>query len=103
VNDDVEEANYLNKAVYYQLAIVDQLVEVNQMEMFISATTFEMHAYGDCCTNYKKRIGLETASRQDLFVLRNVVSIQAYSVFELGIHCIHIEVHVALPERGYVC
>ncbi|KAI0031006.1 pyridoxal phosphate-dependent transferase [Vararia minispora EC-137] len=72
LNDDVEEANYLNKAVYYQLALVDTIVEVKQMEMFISATTFEMHSYGACCTSYKKRIGLETDSKQDLFVLRNV-------------------------------
>ena len=78
INEDVEEANFLNNAVYRALSIIDRPVEVVKLPMFISATTFEMGTYGECCTHYKERLGLETKSKQDLFVLRNVVSFLAY-------------------------
>ena len=75
VNEDVEEANFLNNAVYRALSIIDEVVEVTKVPMFLSATTFEMETYGECCTHYKARLGLETQSKQDLFVLRNAVSL----------------------------
>ena len=73
-NKDVEEANFLNNAVYKALSITERLVEVSKVPMFLSTTTFEMATYGECCTHYKKRLSLETESKQDLVVLRNVVS-----------------------------
>ena len=60
--------------MYRALSIIDRPVEVVKLPMFISATTFEMDTYGECCTHYKERLGLESKSKQDLFVLRNVVS-----------------------------
>ncbi|KAI0746905.1 PLP-dependent transferase [Daedaleopsis nitida] len=73
VNDDVEEANILSSCIYKSLSIVDEPVDVKEMPMFISSTTFEMEAYDECATKFKERVGLETESRQDLFVMRNVV------------------------------
>lgn len=73
VNTDVEEANYLTNRVFQALSVTDVKEKPADTPFFLSATTLEMGAYGDCCTNFKKRMGLETESGQDLFVLRNVV------------------------------
>ena len=43
--------------------------------LFITSTTFARKDYGVCADHFKERLGLETASRQDLFVLRNVVRV----------------------------
>lgn len=72
-NEDVEEANYLNNRIYQRLSITKPDVYAQDIELFLSATTLKMTDYGKCCTNFKKRLGLETTTPQDLFVLRNVV------------------------------
>ncbi|KAF8962310.1 PLP-dependent transferase [Flammula alnicola] len=73
VNDDVEEANYLNKCIFDRLSLTN--VDDNPMDkpLYISSTTFAQDDYGKCLTTFKERLGLETESRQSLFVLRNVV------------------------------
>ncbi|OCH96572.1 PLP-dependent transferase [Obba rivulosa] len=72
-NTDVEEANYLNNLVFQRLSVTTTKEKPADTPLFLSATTFAMKDYKDCATNYKKRIGLETESDQDLFILRNVV------------------------------
>ena len=77
-------------------------MEVAKLPMFLSATTFEMETYGECCTHYKERLGLETESKQDLFVLRNVVSYFAsperYVLLCLGVKDVNDE-----PEPEKMC
>lgn len=77
VNTDVEEANYLNQRVYRLLSQVDQApasdADTKPPPLFLSATTFQQAEYGQCAENFKRRLGLETDSGEDLFVLRNVV------------------------------
>ncbi|KAL1690592.1 pyridoxal phosphate-dependent transferase [Schizophyllum commune] len=72
VNTDVVEANYLNNRIFDILSLtsVGELPET--IPMFLSATTFAHEDYGECADAYKRRLGLETDSEQDLFVLRNV-------------------------------
>uniref|UniRef100_D8Q5H7 L-tyrosine decarboxylase C-terminal domain-containing protein n=1 Tax=Schizophyllum commune (strain H4-8 / FGSC 9210) TaxID=578458 RepID=D8Q5H7_SCHCM len=72
VNTDVAEANYLNSRIFDILSLtgVGELPET--IPMFLSATTFAHADYGECADAYKRRLGLETDSEQDLFVLRNV-------------------------------
>lgn len=73
INTDVEEANYLNSRIFQASSITKVDQPPADTPFFLSATTLEMGAYGDCAINFKKRMGLETDSHQDLFVLRNVV------------------------------
>ena len=73
LNDDVEEANYLNKSIYEALSVAHGTKPVTDLPMFLSSTVFAVKEYGQCVQHYKRRLGLETDSAQDLFVLRNVV------------------------------
>ncbi|KAH9884505.1 PLP-dependent transferase [Cubamyces lactineus] len=73
VNDDVEEANYLNNRVFSRFSVTSPKVDPKTVDLFLSSTVFAQDDYGDCVRNFQTRMGLETDSRQDLFVLRNVV------------------------------
>lgn len=71
-NTDVEEANYLNNAVFKRLSITTPNKSPKDIPMFLSATTFKIADYGVCVKHFKERLQLETESNQDLFLLRNV-------------------------------
>ncbi|KAJ7243183.1 pyridoxal phosphate-dependent transferase [Mycena haematopus] len=73
VNDDVEEANYLNARVFERLSITLPDEDPRKIPLFLSSTAFAEADYGECARNLKRRLGLETDSQQSLFVLRNVV------------------------------
>ncbi|KAI5888048.1 PLP-dependent transferase [Schizophyllum commune H4-8] len=72
-NTDVEEANYLNQCIFAEFSVTDNDTAPSTMKLFLSATVFDHEDYGDCADEFKRRLGLETASKQPLFVLRNVV------------------------------
>ncbi|KAJ7325911.1 PLP-dependent transferase [Mycena albidolilacea] len=73
VNDDVEDANYLNSRVFDRLSMTKVSEQPQDIPLFLSSTVFGQAEYDECLRNYQRRMGLETDSRQDLFVLRNVV------------------------------
>ncbi|KAJ7201899.1 PLP-dependent transferase [Mycena pura] len=73
VNEDVEEANYLNKRVFDRLSLRTPGQNPMAIPLFLSSTIFGQADYQECVRNFQRRIGLETDSMQDLFVLRNVV------------------------------
>ena len=90
VNTDVEEANYLNQCIFAEFSVTDNDTAPSTMQLFLSATVFEREDYGECADEFKRyvvmfwrvygilmwparRLGLETVSKQPLFVLRNVV------------------------------
>jgi hypothetical protein len=73
VNDDVEEANYLNKRVFDRLSLTTPREDPMAIPLFLSSTIFAQADYQECVRHFQSRIGLETDSMQDLFVLRNVV------------------------------
>ena len=54
VNDDVEEANYLNKAIFDSLSITHRDVLPSTIPLFLSATTFAQADYGACVQNYQR-------------------------------------------------
>ncbi|KAL1733770.1 hypothetical protein EV714DRAFT_245990 [Schizophyllum commune] len=72
INTDVAEANYLNSRIFDILSLTKVWELPETIPMFLSATTFAHADYGECADAYKRRLGLETDSEQDLFVLRNV-------------------------------
>ena len=72
LNQDVEEANYLNKRIVERLSVDEPGDDPTTIPFFLTSTEFTQTLYGDCSTNFKKRLGL-TPSNLDLFVLRNVV------------------------------
>jgi hypothetical protein len=73
VNDDVAEANYLNRCIFDRLSVTDLGQNPRTTPMFLSSTILKHEEYGECLKHFKERVGLETESNQDLFVLRNVV------------------------------
>ena len=72
LNDDIEEANYLNKRIAQIMCVDSPSNDPTSIPMYLSSTEFAQHAYGDCNTNFKKRLGLPR-TEEKLFVLRNVV------------------------------
>ncbi|KAF7372736.1 PLP-dependent transferase [Mycena sanguinolenta] len=67
-NIDVEEANYLNNAIFKRLSITTPNKKPEGIPMFLSATTFKVGDYGACVKHFKERLQLETESNQDLFL-----------------------------------
>jgi hypothetical protein len=73
LNEDVEDANYLNNRIFDRLSVTHVWEPPREVPLYLSSTIFSQQDYGECVRNYQRRMGLETESRQDLFVLRNVV------------------------------
>ncbi|KAF8182752.1 pyridoxal phosphate-dependent transferase [Mycena galopus ATCC 62051] len=78
VNDDVEDANYLNSQIFDRLSVTKVSELPQDIPLFLSSTVFGQAECDECLRNYQSsvlwRMGLETDSRQNLFVLRNVMS-----------------------------
>ncbi|KAL8834411.1 MAG: hypothetical protein Q9176_007498 [Flavoplaca citrina] len=72
VNDDVEEANYLNRRVVEVLSVDSPEDDPTKIPFFLTSTEFEHELYGDCAKHFKKRLGL-AEDEVSLFVLRNVL------------------------------
>ncbi|RPA91788.1 PLP-dependent transferase [Choiromyces venosus 120613-1] len=70
INQDVEEANYLNRRIVERLSISTPQDGLSVVPFFLSSTVFPQKDYGVCATNFKTRLGL--IGPQDLFVIRNV-------------------------------
>lgn len=73
LNDDVSEANYLNRRVFDRLSVTDLTQDPDKTPMFISSTIMRSEDYGECMRKFKERVGLETESGVDLYVLRHAV------------------------------
>ncbi|KAL8997652.1 MAG: hypothetical protein Q9169_003132 [Polycauliona sp. 2 TL-2023] len=72
VNDDVEEANYLNRRVVEVLSVDSPEDDPTKIPFFLTSTEFEYELYGKCAKHFKKRLGL-AQDEVSLFVLRNVL------------------------------
>ena len=55
VNDDVEEANYLNNRIYSRFSPpgLNSGVDIKTIPLFLSSTVFEHDSYGDCVKNFQ--------------------------------------------------
>ena len=53
VNDDVEEANYLNNRVFSRFSITSPQVDPKTVQLFLSSTVFAQDDYGDCVRNFQ--------------------------------------------------
>ncbi|KAL8847899.1 MAG: hypothetical protein Q9221_007075 [Calogaya cf. arnoldii] len=72
LNDDVEEANYLNRRVVEALSVDSPEDDPTKIPFFLTSTEFEHELYGNCARHFKKRLGL-AQDEVSLFVLRNVL------------------------------
>ena len=72
VNDDVEEANYLNRRVVEVLSVDSPEDDPTKIPFFLTSTELEHELYGECAQHFKKRLGL-AQDELSLFVLRNVL------------------------------
>lgn len=74
LNTDVEEANYLMERVVSRLSVDHPDDNPSSIPLYLTSTEFEYKDYGDCATNFKRRLGLDTSTpHEKLMVLRNVV------------------------------
>ncbi|KAL8803494.1 MAG: hypothetical protein Q9200_006185 [Gallowayella weberi] len=72
LNDDVEEANYLNRRVVEALSVDSPEDEPTKIPFYLTSTEFDNDMYGICAQHFKKRLGLAN-DKLGLFVLRNVL------------------------------
>ncbi|KAL8682657.1 MAG: hypothetical protein Q9186_001344 [Xanthomendoza sp. 1 TL-2023] len=72
LNDDVEEANYLNRRVVEALSVDSPEDDPTKIPFYLTSTEFEHELYGNCAQHFKKRLGL-AQDELSLFVLRNVL------------------------------
>ncbi|KAL9602441.1 MAG: hypothetical protein Q9219_001865 [cf. Caloplaca sp. 3 TL-2023] len=72
LNDDVEEANYLNRRVVEALSVDSPEDDPTKIPFYLTSTEFEHDLYGKCAQHFKQRLGL-AQDEQSLFVLRNVM------------------------------
>ncbi|KAL8700489.1 MAG: hypothetical protein Q9224_000948, partial [Gallowayella concinna] len=72
LNDDVEEANYLNRRVVQALSVDSPEDDPTKIPFYLTSTEFEHELYGNCAQHFKKRLGL-AKDELSLFVLRNVL------------------------------
>ena len=71
VNDDIMEANWLNRRIFERLSVTDPDEDPLSIPFYITSTVFAQADYGECADEFKRRLQLK--GNQDLFVLRNVV------------------------------
>lgn len=72
LNDDVEEANYLNRRVVEELSVDSPEDDPTKIPFYLTSTEFEHGPYGKCAQHFKKRLGL-AQDELSLVVLRNVL------------------------------
>ncbi|QYT03139.1 hypothetical protein H0G86_010106 [Trichoderma simmonsii] len=75
VNDDVNEANYLNQRIFERLSVTSMDDVVAKRPLFLTSSTFGEATYGRCLETYKRRLQLvhdENPARGDLSYLVNV-------------------------------
>ncbi|KAL8827771.1 MAG: hypothetical protein Q9170_006883, partial [Blastenia crenularia] len=72
LNDDVEEANYLNRRVVEALSVDSPEDDPTKIDFYLTSTEFEHELYGKCAQHLKKRLGL-AQDELSLMVLRNVL------------------------------
>lgn len=72
LNDEVEEANYLNQRIVQRFSVDSSDDKLTAISLYLSSTIFKIEEYGECAQHFKKRLGLYP-DHVDLFVLRNVV------------------------------
>ncbi|KAH8099817.1 pyridoxal phosphate-dependent transferase [Cristinia sonorae] len=70
VNEDIVEANYLNKRIFEALSITDANSD-RKPDLILTSTVLSHKSYGKCLTALKDRLGLK--GDQDLYTLVNVV------------------------------
>lgn len=72
LNTDVLEANYFMQRIVESLSVDSPGDDPTKIPLYLTSTEFSHDLYGECAAKFKERLGLED-SKQDLFVLRNVV------------------------------
>jgi hypothetical protein len=72
INDDIFEANELNKRIFQRTSITCPDDDIQAYPLILTSTELRQAMYGSCLTNFKHRLGL--IGEQDLYTLINVVS-----------------------------
>ncbi|KAF3179710.1 hypothetical protein TWF106_001771 [Orbilia oligospora] len=70
LNTSIVEANIMNTRIFNRVSVARPGEEVKKRELFLTSSQFSQENYGECLTNYKKRLGLE--GPDDLCSLLNV-------------------------------
>ena len=71
VNEDINEANYLNRHLYEKFSLANSKDTNKDKFLILTSTQFKQKYYGNCLINFKNRFGLK--GNQNLYVLINIV------------------------------
>lgn len=72
LNKDVTEANFLNQRIYDRLSIRRITDDINQVPVLLVGTVWEQKLYKNCLTQFKSRLGLDSADPTDLHAYSSV-------------------------------
>lgn len=72
LNKDVTEANFLNQRIYDRLSIRRITDDINQVPVLLVGTVWEQKLYKSCLTQFKSRLGLDSADPTDLHAYSSV-------------------------------
>ncbi|PLB48502.1 PLP-dependent transferase [Aspergillus steynii IBT 23096] len=72
VNEDINEANYLNSRIYQKLSLssIPDNQDTSKIPLFLTSTQMSQASYGRSLDQFKRRLGLKGSG--DLYVLINV-------------------------------
>jgi hypothetical protein len=70
LNEDIAEANILNGRIHERLSFSKLSDRAEDFRLILMLTTYSQTKYGDCLTNFKRRLGLQ--GNADLRVFVNV-------------------------------
>lgn len=70
LNEDINEANYLNQRLYEEFSLTNSKDTNEKKFLILTSTKFKKENYGNCLKNFNNRLGLK--GYQDLYVLINV-------------------------------
>ena len=54
VNDDVEEANYLNKRIFSRFSITRPCIHPSTIPIFLTSSVFTQKDYGECASDFQR-------------------------------------------------
>ncbi|GES83006.1 PLP-dependent transferase [Rhizophagus clarus] len=66
VNEDINEANYLNRRLYEEFSLTSSEDTNKNKFLILTSTQFKQENYGDCLKNFKNRLGLKDKFKSKL-------------------------------------
>lgn len=103
VNDDVEEANYLNNRVFSRFSVTQPSIDPKTVPLFLSSTVFAQADYGDCVRDFQTYVIEIFHYLCAIFICLSEQPHGPGDRFPSGSVCAAQCGHVTLPVRRRLC